>query len=131
VSSRMPYPLLFHRLLTFGRRSEILAIDYIRSIGYRVVTSGYRTKGGEVDVIAWDGGVLVFIEVKARQNAEPPEDSVGFGKQQRIIRAAHSYISRHRLRETPYRFDVLAVTVLPASKPQFRLLRDAFRADGF
>jgi putative endonuclease len=127
----MPFPLLFHRFLTFGRRAELLAIDYIRSNGYRVVTSGYRTKGGEVDVIAWDGKILVFIEVKARQNAEPPEDSVGLRKQQRIIRAAQSYISRHRLQESPYRFDIVSVTVLPASKPEFRLLRDAFRADGF
>ena|SRR5260370_32934679 len=122
----MPFPLLFRRLLTFGRRSEILAIDYLRSLGYRIVISPYRTKTGEVDVIAWDGGVLVFIEVKARRTSEPPEDSVGFRKQKRIIRAAQGYISRYRLHETSYRFDILAVTVLPHSKPQFRLLRDAF-----
>jgi putative endonuclease len=122
----MPFPLLFHRLLTFGRRSEILAIDYLRSLGYRIVISPYRTKTGEVDVIAWDGDMLVFVEVKARQNSEPPEDSVGYRKQQRIIRAAQAYISRYRLHETPYRFDILAVTVLPQSKPEFRLLRDAF-----
>src|SRR5438876_625004 len=73
----MPFPLLFHRLLTFGRRSEILAIDYIRSLGYRIVTSGYRTKDGEIDVVAWEGATLVFVEVKARQNSDPPEDSVG------------------------------------------------------
>src|SRR5882672_4542182 len=121
----MPFPLFFHRFLTFGRRCELLAIDHLRSMGYRVVTSGYRTKTGEVDVVAWDGNVLVFIEVKARQNADPPEDSVGFSKQQRIIRAAHSYISRHRLNHAQYRFDVLAVTAIPGSKPEFRLLRDA------
>ncbi len=122
----MPFPLLFHRLLTFGRRSEILAIDYVRSLGFRVVTSGYRTKGGEVDIIAWDGGVLVFIEVKARRSEEPPEDSVGSIKQMRVIRAAEAYIARHRLQEKPYRFDIVAVTVRPGSRPEFRLLRDAF-----
>ena len=122
----MPFPLLFHRLLTFGRRSEILAIDHLRSLGYRIVTSGYRTKGGEVDVIAWDGDVLVFVEVKARRNDEPPEDSVGFKKQQRLIRAAQSYLSHHRLRQAQHRFDILAVTALPGSQPEFRLLRDAF-----
>ena len=122
----MPFPLLFHRLLTFGRRSEILAIDHIRSLGYRIVTSGYRTKDGEIDVVAWDGATLVFVEVKARENSDPPEDAVGHRKKQRMIRAAHAYISRHRLQETPYRFDILAVTSLPGSKPQFRLLRAAF-----
>jgi putative endonuclease len=122
----MPFPLLFHRLLRFGRKAEILAISYLRSQGYRIVTSGYRTKGGEVDVIAWDGPVLVFVEVKARQNQEPPEDSVGLHKQKRVIRAAQAYLTAHRLHDSPYRFDIVAVTLLPGSKPEFRLLRDAF-----
>jgi putative endonuclease len=122
----MPLPMLFHRLLTFGRKSEILAIDYIRSLGYRVVASGYRTKVGEVDIIAWDGDVLVFIEVKARRSAEPGEDSVGSGKQRRLIRAAEAYMSRHRLHEKPFRFDIVAITSPPGAAPEFRLLRDAF-----
>jgi putative endonuclease len=124
----MPFPLLLHRLLTFGRRSEILALDHLRSCGYRIVTSPYRTKTGEVDIIAWDGDTLVFVEVKARKNTDPPEDSVGPQKQHRVIRAAQAYISRYRLQDKPYRFDILAVTSVPGSKPQFRLLRDAFRA---
>jgi putative endonuclease len=122
----MPFPLLLHRFLSFGRRSEILAIDYLRSLGYRIVTSGFRAKGGEVDVIAWEGNVLVFVEVKARQNIEPPEDAVGFRKQQRVIRAAQAYVSKHHLQDVQYRFDILAVTALPRSQPEFRLLRDAF-----
>ena len=123
----MPFPLLLHRFLTFGRRSELLGIDYLRSQGYRVVTSGYRTKDGEVDVIAWDGDVLVFVEVKARQSPEPPEDSVGHRKQRRIIRAAKAYLVRHRFQEAAYRFDILAVTAILGCTPEFRLLRDAFR----
>jgi putative endonuclease len=122
----MPFPLLFHRLLTFGRGSEIRAMDYLRSVGFRIVSSGYRVKGGEVDVIAWEGDVLVFVEVKARRNSDPPEDAVGLKKQQRIIRAAQAYLSKHNLHDSPYRFDVLAVTEIEGSRPEFRLLRDAF-----
>ena len=122
----MPFPLLFHRLLSFGRRSEIHAIAHLRSLGFRIVTSGFQTKGGEVDVIAWEGDVLVFVEVKARQNSERPEDAVGFKKQQRVIRTAHAYLSKHHLHDAQYRFDILAVNVLPGSRPEFRLLRDAF-----
>jgi putative endonuclease len=122
----MPFPLLIHRLLSFGRRSEIHAIDYLRSVGYRIVTSGYRNKLGEIDVIAWEGNILVFVEVKARKNSDPPEDAVGYKKQQRIIRAAQVYLSKHRLQDVQYRFDILAVTVLERSQPEFRLLRDAF-----
>src|SRR5262245_6356378 len=113
----MPFPLLFHRLLAFGRRSEIQAIDYLRSIGYRIVTCAYRTKLGEIDVIAWEGNTLVFVEVKARKNSDPPEDAVGYKKQQRVIRAAQMYLLKHRLQEVQYRFDILAVTALPRSKP--------------
>lgn len=123
----MPFPLLLHRFLTFGRKSEIQAIDYLRSIGYRIITSGYRTRNGEVDIIARDGDVLVFVEVKARHSNEPPEDSVGFRKRQRIFRAAGTYMTRHHLHDAVYRFDIVAVTALPHTKPQIRLLRDAFR----
>ena len=127
----MPFPLIFHRLLTFGRRSEILGIDHLRSLGFRIVTSGYRAKGGEVDIIAWDGDILVFVEVKARQNTEPPEDSVGSKKQRRVVIAAKAYMARHRLQAAAYRFDILAITSERGVQPQFRLLRDAFNtSDG-
>ena len=125
----MPFPLLLHRLLTFGRRSEILSIDYLRSQGYRIVCSPYRTKTGEADIVAWDGYILVFIEVKARKNDDPPEDSVGVQKQRRVIRAANAYIARYRLQDKPFRFDILAVTSIPGRNPEFRLLRDAFTVE--
>ena len=80
-----------------------------------------------MDLIAWEGDQLVFVEVKARHSEAPPEDAVGFRKQQRVIRAAHSYIARYRHHGRSYRFDILAVTALPGRDPIFRLLRDAFR----
>ena len=123
----MPIPLWWLRLLPFGRRSEIDGASYLRSLGFQIVASGYRIPEGEVDLIAWDRDQLVFIEVKSRHSDAPPEDAVGFRKQQRVIRAAHSYIARYRHHDRSYRFDILAVTVLPGRKPIFRLLRDAFR----
>jgi putative endonuclease len=116
----------WRRVVPFGRRSEIDGAGYLRSLGFRVIASGYRTKLGEIDLIAWDGDVLVFIEVKALHSAAPPEDAVGYRKQQRVMRAARSYLSRHRLQEAPHRFDILAVNVRPGQKPEFRLLRSAF-----
>ena len=81
---------------------------------------------GEVDVIAWDGDVLVFVEVKALGPRRPPEDAVGCRKRKRIIRAPRPTCPARRLHEAPYRFDILAVTRRRGSKPEFRLLRDAF-----
>jgi len=116
----------WRRILPFGRQSEIDGAAHLRSQGFRVVASGYRTRSGEVDLIAWDGDVLVFVEVKALHSSAPPEDAVGLRKQRRILRAAHSYLHQYRLQEVAHRFDILAVTARPGEKPEFRLLRDAF-----
>jgi putative endonuclease len=123
----MPFPLWWFRLIPFGRRSEIEGAAYLRSLGFRVVASSYRIAEGEVDLVAWDGDQLVFVEVKSRHSDAPPEDAVGFRKQERVIRAAHSYIARYRHHDCSYRFDILAVTALPGREPIYRLLRDAFR----
>ena len=122
----MPLPRFLFSLLSFGRKSEILGIDFLRSLGYRVVASSYRTQDGEVDVIAWDGDILAFIEVKSRSVLASPEDAVGPRKRRRIIRAAKTYIAKRRLYDKPCRFDILSVTRTRGASPQFRLLRDAF-----
>src|SRR5690242_4066906 len=121
----MPLPMFLYHWLPFGRESELLGIQYLRSLGYRVVASSYRTQDGEVDVIAWDGEVLTFVEVKSLSAAGSPEDAVGARKRQRVIRAAKTYFANRRLHEKPCRFDILAVTRRRGSKPEFRLLRDA------
>jgi len=123
----MPFPVSWFSRISFGRRSEIDGADYLRGLGFRVVASQYRIPAGEIDLIAWEGDVLVFVEVKARASDAPPEDAVGWRKQQRVIRAAHSYLARYGLQDRSYRFDVLAVTAMPNHAPIFRLLRDAFR----
>ena len=121
----------WRRVVPFGRRSEIDGATYLRSIGFRVIASGYRTRSGEIDLVAWDDDVLVFVEVKALHSGAPPEDAVGARKQQRVQRAAQSYIAQYRLHEAPYRFDILAVSVLRGHKPEYRLLRDAFGAERY
>jgi putative endonuclease len=120
----------WRRVIPFGRRSEIDGAGYLRSIGFRVIASGYRTRAGEVDLIAWDGDVLVFVEVKALHSSAPPEGAVGLRKQRRVVRAARSYLAQYRLHAAAFRFDILAVSVLPGQKPVFRLLRAAF-SSGF
>ena len=114
------------RHIPFGRRSEIDGAGYLRTMGYRVIASGYRTRAGEIDLVAWDGKTLVFVEVKALHSGAPPENAVGPRKQQRVIRAARSYMAQYRLQDAAYRFDVLAVSARPGQRPEFRHLRDAF-----
>jgi putative endonuclease len=116
----------WRRVIPFGRRSEIDGAGYLRSLGYRVIASGYRTRAGEIDLIAWDRNVLVFIEVKSLHSDSPPESAVGWRKQQRVMRAAKAYLSQYRLHDVSYRFDILAISVRGGAKPEFRHLRDAF-----
>ena len=69
----MPLPTFLFHWLPFGRESEVLGIEYLRSLGYRIVASAYRTQDGEVDIIAWDGEVLTFVEVKSRSTGGRPK----------------------------------------------------------
>mgnify|MGYP002642003034 CR=1 FL=1 len=119
------------RLIGFGRRSEINGAAYRRSLGYRLLASPYRTPQGEIDIIAQDGDILVFVEVKARRRDPNPEDAVTLNKQRRIARAASAYRARHRLENRAYRFDILAVIDTGDEAPRYRLLKDAFRAPEF
>src|SRR5262245_47058628 len=123
----MPLPLFWFRILPFWRRSEIRAARYLRSQGYRIVATNFRVNEGEIDLVAWDHDILVFVEVKSRSSAYAPEAAVGLRKQTRIIRAAQAYIARYHLQRAPYRFDIVAVNETPTRKPEYRLIRDAFR----
>src|SRR5262249_22702166 len=112
--------------LPFWRAAEISAAGYLRKQGYRVVASGFRVREGEVDLVAWDGDVLVFIEVKSRRSTDPPESAVGLRKRRRILSAARAYIARYKLTGAAYRFDIVTVNEVSGQKPIYHLSRDAF-----
>ena len=125
----MPFPLIWTRLLGFGRRAEIRGCEYLRSQGYRMLASPYRTASGEVDIVAEEDACLVFVEVKARRRDPHPEDSVTYTKRRRIVRAADAYRRRHGMLDWPYRFDILAIVLPDEGDPHYRLIKDAFRAE--
>lgn len=82
-----------------GRRAEFLAASYLRLKGYRILEKRYKTKQGEIDLIAMRKDLLVMVEVKAREDLQAARDSVTFASQQRIKKTAQQYI----LRKTAYR----------------------------
>ena len=85
-----------------------------------------------IDLIAVDGGTIVFIEVKTRQSqaAGHPAEAVGADKQRRLTRAAIAYLRRHRLLDRPARFDVVAVTWAEGHRPAIEHIKNAFEAAG-
>lgn len=112
-----------------GRKGEDRAADYLTQQGYRILERNYATPGGEIDLIALDGGAIVFVEVKTRTSDAfgAPELAVNARKQQRMIRAALGYIRYKRLHQMPCRFDVVAIS--PAKEREVELIRNAFEMD--
>ena len=93
-----------------GKRGEELAANYLIEHGYRIIARNYRCQLGEIDIIARDRRVLVFIEV--RSNSGPcfglPQESVSTQKRVRLRRVAEYYLQYTRVR-MPVRFDVIGI----------------------
>ena len=93
-----------------------------------MVAARKRTPGGELDLVAWDGPTLVFVEVKARGGAGfgRAEEMVDRRKRERLGQAAAAYLAEMGPPSPPCRFDVVAVD-MGSGSPSLRHLPDAFR----
>lgn len=107
-----------------GLAAESSAAAFLEGLGFTILERRFRSKSGELDLVAQDGSEIVFVEVKARAGDAfgGPEGAVTAAKQRRLVRAATAYLAFRGLSEEPARFDVVAVT------PEgIRHLPDAFR----
>jgi putative endonuclease len=109
-----------------GLRAERLAATFLEGNGLSILARNYRCRGGEVDLICQDRGVLVFVEVRLRRNpATAVQRPVSPAQTGRIILAARHYLASHSgLREPDCRFDCLLLDAL--SEAAIEWLRDAF-----
>jgi len=94
-----------------GRSGEDLAVDYLLKKGYRILQRNFRFEHGEIDIVADDGGVLVFVEVKARRSKQfgEPEEAVSFYKRATLRKTARGYLFRNEIDDRECRFDVVAI----------------------
>ena len=94
-----------------GIEGEIIAVEYLKKQGYRILERNFNTKVGEIDIIAGDKDTIVFVEVKARENTNfgQPIESITPQKVHHIIRAAQWYLSAKRKHNCPCRFDVVEI----------------------
>ncbi|MDE2765049.1 MAG: ribonuclease HII [Chloroflexota bacterium] len=94
-----------------GAQGEEIAAAYLAVAGLRVAARNFRTRRGEVDIVAEDGETLVFVEVRTRRTASfgSPEESVTARKRQRVAVVAQEYLRQHGLESRPWRVDVVAV----------------------
>ncbi len=124
-----------------GRRGEALAIEHLERAGYRIVAGNFRlpvgrntlgaTINAEIDVVAYDGPTLCFIEVKTRASDEfaAPQVNVDLRKRRQVARAARGYRRMLSLMRAAYRYDVVTVVLPPAEKqiatePRIELLKN-------
>jgi putative endonuclease len=94
-----------------GSGGERAAADFLRERGYHILERNFRCRGGEIDLIAIDGGVLVFVEVKVRRTLSrgAPIEAVTLTKQARVRRAAQEYLTFCGRVFSRIRFDVISV----------------------
>ena len=111
---------------SIGKEGEEIARKYLEKRGYKIVTANYRTRHGEIDLIARDGATLVFIEVKTRTQERfgSPLAALTARKCLNISRVALHYLITHGGTEQPARFDV--VSVRPGEAAEVELVQNAF-----
>jgi putative endonuclease len=112
-----------------GQRGEDVSVAYLEGNGYKVVQRNFRSTHGEIDIIAKDGDVLAFVEVKAYKGDSwrTPFAAITKMKQKSIVSTARMYLYLQKIQDVDCRFDVLAVNWQPDGPPKFDLLKDAFR----
>jgi putative endonuclease len=122
--------------LRLGKLGERYAAAYLEQLGYRFVAANFTLPVGrnlrgavvnaEIDLVAYDGDVLCFVEVKTRASDwfAPPQANIDLRKRRQLARAARAYRRFFDLEDQPYRFDV--VTVLLSDHPEVELLRHYF-----
>jgi len=103
-----------------GERTEAFAEAFLRRAGYAILARNARTRWGELDIVAQDGGEVVFVEVKSRQVGArtPAVASVTAPKVARLIRLAEAYLEGWSGGEPPWRIDVITVLVGPDGAPR-------------
>ncbi len=110
-----------------GKQGEALAAWYLKGCGYRILEQNYRNRLGEIDIIAKERGVLVFVEVKARRDGRygPPKAAVTPKKQEALSKAALAYLKETGQMQNRARFDVVSIR-MSAMPPKIELVRNAF-----
>lgn len=96
-----------------GALGEQYAFEHLSQQGYRVLERNWRCRTGEIDLIAWDGALLVFVEVRTRSGGSgsfgTPQESVDYRKQLQVMETAQLYVHSRQLQQHQLRFDVVSV----------------------
>lgn len=111
-----------------GRSGETEAAASLEHAGYRILARNYRSPFGEVDLVAEEDDVLVFVEVKTRSSLAYglPRDAITAAKRRKLARTASHYLMQNVPTDRPYRVDIVEVALLRGQVAGVRLIRGAF-----
>lgn len=112
-----------------GNLGEGLAATRLEELGYRILERNFRCPAGEVDIVALEGGVLAFVEVRTRSSrvCGTPAESVTPLKRRKMRRVARWYLASRQIPPwTPVRFDVIGVQVYAGEEARVDVIRSAF-----
>lgn len=116
-----------------GNEGELIAVEFLKKNGYKILQLNYTCNIGEIDIIARHKNILVFIEVKVRtsQDFGDPELAVTKHKRRQIVKASEIFLSQNRINDMDCRFDVVAISNFSEGKDsrEIKLLVNAFQAD--
>ncbi len=115
--------------VSIGQSGEETAVKILKKNGYKIIERNYRTKMGEIDIIAEDGEYTCFVEVKFRKNDDfgDPGDFIDERKRQKIIKTAQYYAVKKGIYDTPMRFDAVLINAEKRKKHSGEVIKDAFR----
>ncbi len=112
-----------------GKTGEALACRYLKRRGYEILERNYKTKIGEIDIVARDGRVLVFVEVKTRKSDHYglPEEAINAKKIRKLTQLGELYIKHKRLYKSEARFDVVGILMDRGNGSNtIKLIKNAF-----
>lgn len=111
---------------TIGKVGEQLAVDYLKKNGYHIITTNWRCKWGEIDIIAYDGHETVFVEVKTRRanTTESAFENITPAKMQKVIHSVYLYADQNQV--LAWRIDAIGILLSAKSSPQIEHVQNAF-----
>lgn len=111
-----------------GIDAETVAVDFLEKHGYRILQKNFRTKLGEIDIIAKDKNTICFVEVKSRANTSRglPEEAINNFKRRKVSRAALAFLKQNKLMDSDARFDVVSIDL---NEVKINLFKNAFELD--
>ncbi len=116
--------------IRLGKSGEDVACRELRRRGYAILARRYRTRMGEIDIVARDGETIVFVEVKMRTTTAfgTAGEAVGPRKQHKVWLMGSDYLLRHGWHDRPCRFDVVAISTDERGRQRVEVFQGAFDA---